>query len=348
MKMKKAVLRGPGQVEIVEMDAPQCPEGGVIVKVVSCAVCGTDVENYLHGQRMSQLPPDLGHELTGEVTAVDSTVTHFAVGDRVALNQSVPCGECPDCENGHENLCDHTTRIGGGFGEYVAIPAVAVQSGNLLKMPDSLSYRAGTHAEALAAVINCSEIMDIKLGDTVLVVGAGAVGILHCQLAKTAGAIQVILSDVNQERLDSALELSRADLTINSAEENLEERIKELTSGEGIDKIIVACSSGAAQEEAIKVVAKRGYVCMFGFTHKQWPWIKFDSNDCHYREFFVTGAFAYSRKQFKLALDLLASGAIQTDKLNTHMLPLERSVEALEAMNKGEGLKVLVEPSIQL
>ncbi|NNK96836.1 MAG: alcohol dehydrogenase catalytic domain-containing protein [Desulfobacterales bacterium] len=348
MKMKKAVLRGPGQVEIVEMDAPQCPEGGVLVKVISCAVCGTDVENYLHGQRMSQLPPDLGHELTGEVTAVDSTVTHFGVGDRVALNQSVPCGECPDCENGYENLCDHTTRIGGGFGEYIAIPAVAVQSGNLLKMPDSLSYRAGTHAEALAAVINCSEIMDIKLGDTVLVVGAGAVGILHCQLAKAAGAIQVILSDVNQERLDSVLELSRADLTINSAEENLEECIKELTSGEGIDKIIVACSSGAAQEEAIKVVAKRGYVCMFGFTHKQWPWIKFDSNDCHYREFFVTGAFAYSRKQFKLALDLLASGAIQTDKLNTHMLPLERSVEALEAMNKGEGLKVLVEPSIQL
>jgi L-iditol 2-dehydrogenase len=347
MKMKKAVMRGPGKLEIVELDMPQCPEGGVIVKVKSCAVCGTDVENYLHGQRMSQLPPDLGHELTGEITEVDSTVKTFAVGDRVALNQSVPCGECTDCENGYENLCDHTTRVGGGFGEYIAIPAAAVQSGNLLKMPDALSFRAGTHAEALAAVVNCAEVMDIKLGDTVLVIGAGAVGILHCQLAKTAGAIKVILSDVNQERLDMALELSRADMTINSAEVDLEESIKELTAGQGIDKIIVACSSGAAQEQAIRVVAKRGYVCMFGFTHKEWPWIKFDSNDCHYREFFVTGAFAYSRKQFKLALDLLASGAIQTDKLNTHLLPLESSVEALEAMNKGEGLKVLVEPSNQ-
>lgn len=347
MKMKKAVLRGPGKLEIVEIDAPQCPEGGVIVKVKSCAVCGTDTENYLHGQRMSQLPPDLGHELTGDITEVDSAVTTFAVGDRVALNQSVPCGKCADCENGYENLCDHTVRIGGGFGEYIAIPAVAVQSGNLLKMPDALGYRAGTHAEALAAVVNCSEIMNIKLGDTVLVIGAGAVGILHCQLAKAAGATKVILSDVNQERLTLALELSRADLAINSAEENLEDRVKDLTSGQGIDKIIVACSSGAAQEQAIKVVAKRGYVCMFGFTHKEWPWIKFDSNDCHYREFFVTGAFAYSRKQFKLALDLLASGAIETDKLNTHILPLEKSVEALEAMHNGEGLKVLVEPSNQ-
>lgn len=347
MKMKKAVLRGPAKVEIVEMDVPQCPEGGVIIKVRSCAVCGTDVENYLHGQRMSQLPPDLGHELTGEITEIDSAVTTFAVGDRVALNQSVPCGECPDCENGYENLCDHTTRVGGGFGEYIAIPSVAVRSGNLLKMPEDLSYRAGTHAEALAAVVNCAEIMNIKLGDTVLVIGAGAVGILHCQLAKTAGATNVILSDVNQERLDVALELSRADLTINSAEENLEDRVKELTAGRGIDKIIVACSSGVAQEQAVRIVAKRGYVCMFGFTHKDWPWIKFDSNDCHYREFFVTGAFAYSRKQFKLALDLLASGAIQTDKLNTHLLPLSGTVDALEAMNKGEGLKVLVEPSNQ-
>ena len=346
MKMKKAVLRGPGQLEIIEMDVPQCPSGGVVVKVKSCAVCGTDVENYLHGQRMSQLPPDLGHELTGEITAVDSAVIDFSVGDRVALNQSVPCGECSDCENGYENLCDNTTRVGGGFGEYVAIPAAAVQSGNLLKMHDALSYRAGTHAEALAAVVNCSEIMGIKLGDTVLVIGAGAVGILHCQLAKVAGAIKVILSDVNQERLEKAQEISGADVIINTADEKLEDKIKDLTSGQGIDKVIVACSSGAAQEEAIRVVAKRGYVCMFGFTHKEWPWIKFDSNDCHYREFFVTGAFAYSRKQFKLALDLLASGVIQTDKLNTHLLPLESSAEALEAMNRGEGLKVLVEPTI--
>lgn len=344
MKMKKAVLHGPGQLKIEEMDVPECPSGGVIVKVKSCAVCGTDVENYLHGQRMSQLPPDLGHELTGEITAVDSSLIDFSVGDRVALNQSVPCGECTDCENGYENLCDNTTRVGGGFGEYVAIPAAAVDSGNLLKMPEKLSYRAGTHAEALAAVVNCSEIMDIKLGDTVLVIGAGAVGILHCQLAKTTGALQVILTDVNQDRLDKAQEISGADLAINTAQVKLEEKIHELTSGRGIDKIIVACSSGAAQEEAIRVVAKRGYVCMFGFTHKEWPWIKFDSNDCHYREYFVTGAFAYSRKQFKLALDLLASGAIQTEALNTHLLPLESSVEALEAMSRGEGLKVLVEP----
>jgi L-iditol 2-dehydrogenase len=131
---------------------------------------------------------------------------------------------------------------------------------------------------------------------------------------------------------------------INTAETKLQKAIEDLTYTQGIDKVIVACSSGTAQEEAIGVVAKRGYVCMFGFTHKEWPWIKFDSNDCHYREYFVTGAFAYSRKQFKLALDLLASGVIQTDKLNTHLMPLESSVEALEAMKNGEGLKVLIEP----
>ena len=344
MKMKKAVLQGPGEVEVVEMDVPKCPDGGVVVKVEACAVCGTDVENYLHGQRMSQLPPDLGHELTGVVAEIGKGVNSFSVGDRVALNQSVPCGECPDCENGYENLCDHTTRVGGGFGEYISIPALAVQSGNLLKIPDDLSFRAGTHAEALAAVVNSHELIDVKLGDTVLVIGAGAVGCLHCQLAKAEGASRIILSDINAERLNMISELSGADLIIDSSAEDLETRVKEETSGHGVDRVIVACSSGVAQEQALRMVAKRGTVSMFGFTHKEWPWIKFDSNECHYREFFVTGAFAYSRKQFKLALDLLGRGVIETEALNTDVFPLDRAVEALKTMKQGAGLKVLVVP----
>ena len=344
MKMKKAILRGPGQVEVVEMDVPPPPDGGVVVKMEACAVCGTDVENYLHGQRMSQLPPELGHELTGVIAEIGKGVNSFSVGDRVALNQSVPCGECPDCENGYENLCDRTTRIGGGFAEYMPIPALAIQRGNLLKMPEDLSFRAGTHTEALAAVVNCHELIDFSLGETVLVIGAGAVGCLHCQLAKAEGASRVILSDINEKRLNLVSELSGADLIINSSTEDLEARIREETSGRGLDKVIVACSSGAAQEQALRMVAKRGTVSMFGFTHKEWPWIKFDSNDCHYREFFVTGAFAYSRKQFKLALDLIARGVIKTEELNTHLFPLERVVEALETMKKGDGLKILVVP----
>jgi L-iditol 2-dehydrogenase len=342
MKMKKAVLRDPGKVEVVEMDIPTCPDGGVVVKVEACAVCGTDVENYLHGQRMDQLPPDLGHELTGVVTEIGDGVTSFNVGDRVALNQSVPCGECADCENGYENLCDQTTRVGGGFAEYIPIPALAVQKGNLLKMPDDLSFRNGTHAEALAAVVNSHELIDIKLGDTVLVMGAGAVGCLHCQLAKAEGALKVILSDIKEERLKIVSELSRADIIVNSSTEDLESRIKKETSDQGVNKVIVANSSGAAQEQALRVVAKRGTVSMFGFTHKEWPWIKFDSNDCHYREFFVTGAFAYSRSQFKLALDLLGKGIINTEKMNTHVFPLDRVVDAMDAMKEGTGLKVLV------
>jgi L-iditol 2-dehydrogenase len=324
------------------MDVPQCPDGGVVVKVEACAVCGTDVENYLHGQRMSQLPPDLGHELTGVVSQVGNGSHQFVIGDRVALNQSVPCGECADCENGYENLCDHTTRVGGGFAEYIPIPALAVQSGNLLKIPDNLSFRDGTHAEALAAVVNSHELINIKLGDTVLVIGAGAVGCLHCQLAKAEGASRIILSDINEERLNLIKALSGVDLIINSSTEDIEARVKEETCERGVDRVIVACSSGVAQEQALRMVAKRGTVSMFGFTHKEWPWIKFDSNDCHYREFFVTGAFAYSRKQFKMALDLLARGVVQTEQLNTHVLPLDRVAEALETMKQGNGLKVLV------
>jgi len=342
MKMRKAVLRSPGEVEIMEVDVPKCPDGGVVVKVQACAICGTDVESFLHGQRMSQLPPDLGHELTGIVSMVGQGDHSFTEGDRVVLNQSVPCGECPDCEKGYENLCDRTIRIGGGFADYVEIPAMAVQKGNLLKMPEELSFQTGTLTEALAAVVNGHELIDIRLGDTVLVIGAGAVGCLHCQLAKAKGALRVILSDINGRRLNDAGEVSGADLLINSSAEDLVSRIKHETQGLGVEKVIVACSSGAAQEEALQVVAKRGIVSLFGFTLKEWPWIKFDSNDCHCREFFVTGAFAYSRRQFKLALDLLTRGIVKPAQLITHVLPLEKVVEAMEIMKQGSGLKVLV------
>jgi L-iditol 2-dehydrogenase len=340
--MKKAVLRGPGKIEVVEINVPKCPDGGVIVQVAACAVCGTDVENFLHGQRMSQLPPDLGHELTGVVAEIGEGVNSFNVGDRVALNQSVPCGECADCENGYENLCDHTTRVGGGFAEYIEIPALAIKKGNLLKMPDGLSFQTGTLTEALAAVVNSQELAEVRLGDTVLIIGAGAVGCLHCQLAKARGAIRVILSDINEKRLKSAQEVSGADLLIDSSSGNLVSRIKDETRGQGVEKVIVACSSGAAQAEALQLVAKRGVVCLFGFTNKEWPWIKFDSNDCHYREYFVTGAFAYSRTQFKLALDLLTRGIVKGHPLITHVLPLEKVMEAMDTMKQRIGLKILI------
>lgn len=340
--MRKAVLRKPGVVEIVQMEMPACPEGGVVVKVEACAICGTDVESFLHGQRMAQLPPQLGHELAGIVDTVGQGVSKFQKGDRVVLNQSVPCGECPDCQKGYENLCDRTTRIGGGFADFIEIPSMAIQKGNLLKMPDHLGFQAATLTEALAAVINGQELMEIKLGDTVLVIGAGAVGCMHCQLAKARGALRVIQADINADRLKMAGEVSGADLLIHSSSEDLASRIREETGGIGAEKVIVACSSGTAQEEALQLVAKRGRVSYFGFTFKDWPWIKFNSNACHYREFFVTGAFAYSRQQFKMALDLIAQRVIKTEKLITHVFPLEEVTEGMETMKQGIGLKVVV------
>jgi L-iditol 2-dehydrogenase len=343
MEMRKARLCGPGAVKIEQTDLPPCPEGGLLVKVQACAICGTDVESFLHGQRMAQLPPQLGHELSGIVSAVGAGAGPFKEGDRVVLNQSVPCGECLDCQRGRENLCDRTLRIGGGFADYLAIPAAAVRKGNLLPMPVGLPFRAATITEALAAVVNGQELLDVALGDTVLVIGAGAVGCLHGQLARAQGASRVILADNHAHRLKMAGEVSGADLLIDSASENLSARVKEETGGLGAEKVIVACSSGAAQEEALQMVAKRGRISYFGFTFKEWPWIRFDSNACHYREFFVTGAFAYSRRQFQLALDLIARGTVRAESLITHVFPLERLGEALQTMKQGVGLKVLVE-----
>lgn len=342
--MKAAHLLSAGKLEIIDTEMPVCQEGGAVVKVEACAICGTDVESFYQGRRMSQLPTQLGHELSGVVGEVGHGVEGFEKGDRVALNQSVPCGECQDCARGYENLCDRTIRVGGGFAEYIGIPSVAIRKGNLLKIPDSVGFDTATLTEALAAVVNGQELLKIGLGDTVLVIGAGAVGCLHCQLARARGAMKVIQTDVNPERLEASGAISGADLSINASSEDLVQRIKEETDGQGADKVIVACSSGQAQESALRMVSKRGVVSLFGFTSKDTPFIKFDSNSCHYREYFVTGAFAYSRRQFKLALDLIASGVIKPDGLVTQRLPLAQLVKGIELMREGKGLKVVIQP----
>jgi L-iditol 2-dehydrogenase len=343
--MRKAVLRGAGCLEIVETEMPSCREGGAVVKVEACAICGTDVESFIHGQRMAQLPPQLGHELSGVVVSLSHGVDLLSVGDRVVFNQSVPCGECADCGRGYENLCDRTIRVGGGFAEYIEIPPFALQRGNLLKMPDALSFRAATLTEALAAVVNGQDLLDITLGDTVLVIGAGAVGCLHGQLAKVRGATKVIQADIKRERLEAARDVSRADVFLDSSSEHWHRRVQEETDGRGADKVIVACSSGRAQEEALQLVSKRGRVSYFGFTSKDTPWIKFDSNSCHYREYFVTGAFAYPRRQFKLALDLVTRGTVKAEGLVTHVYPLDQLARGMETMRQGLGLKIVIDPS---
>ena len=343
--MKAALLREVGSMEITDVPVPECPPDGLLMRVHSCAVCGTDVKVYRHGHRLIVPPRITGHELAGEIVEVGKDVTGFEVGQRVAVAPAVPCGKCRYCRRGIQSMCDDLTAIGymcdGGFAEFMAVPPLAVANGCVNSVPENVSYEEASLTEPLACCINAHELAWVGLGQTVVVIGAGPIGCLNVQLARARGATRTILMDISDRRL----ELSRwvnADLCLNSLEEDAAARIIDETEGVGADIVIVACSSGKAQEQALDMVAKRGVVNFFGGLPKDDPYINFNSNLTHYREFYIVGNHGSTPRQNALALDLIAAGKIDARSLITHRLNISRTIEGIEITERGEGLKVLI------
>ncbi|MCD6083117.1 zinc-dependent dehydrogenase [Candidatus Aerophobetes bacterium] len=345
--MKAAVLEDLEKMVVKEVTTPQIGQGEILVRVRSCAVCGSDIRIYHRGNPRVKPPQIIGHEIAGEIVEVGSGVKKFKVGDRVALGADVPCGTCRFCRNGLGNNCPINYAIGyqfqGGFAEYIPLNELTVKYGPLHKIPGDLSFDEASLAEPLACCINGYELANLKLGDTVVVIGAGPVGLMLVELAKIMGADKVILSQRSRERLKLAQRFS-ADVLISSSEENFVERVMEETGGEGADVVMVACANPSAQEEALKVVGHRGRVNFFGGLPPGSSKISIDSNLIHYKECFVLGSHGSVPRQHKLALNLLAEGRIKGKDFITHHFALDDIKEAFEVAEGHRGLKVIVNP----
>src|SRR5659263_395825 len=174
--MKAAVFEGIDQMVVKEVPTPEIDENSVLVKVMACAVCGSDIRIFHHGNNRVNPPAILGHEIAGQIVAVGSKVTKFKPGDRVAIGADVPCGECVFCEAGIGNNCQTNYAMGyqfaGGFAEYVLLNRTVVNFGPVHKLPEHVSFEEGALAEPLACVLNALELSPIKLNDTVVLIGA--------------------------------------------------------------------------------------------------------------------------------------------------------------------------------
>lgn len=345
--MKAAILEKIENLVIRDVDKPSCSRDSLLIKVGACAICGTDVKVYHHGHKHIRFPRITGHELAGTIIEVGREVKDYQEGERVAIAPAVPCGSCHYCRQGEQSMCAHLTAIGyhydGGFAEYMLVPPLAVRNGCVNNLPDSLSFEEAALAEPLACCINGQELSGVKLGDTVVIIGAGPVGCFHVQLAKSQGATRVILVDISAERLNMS-RVASADIYIDNSREKAIERVLEETKGRGAEVVIVACSSGRAQEESLQMVASRGNVNFFGGLPKDNPYIKFNSNLPHYREFSLVGTHGSSPRHNLLALKLIAEGRIKAGELISHHLPLDKLPAGIGITEKGEGLKVIIKP----
>ena len=346
--MKAALLEELEIIAVKEVETPKVGEWEMLIKVHSCAVCGSDIKIFHHGNPRVEYPQIVGHEVAGEVVEVGSQVESFKVGDRVALGADVPCGICEYCKSGLGNNCAINYAIGhqfpGGFAEYILLNETTVKYGPVNKIPDNLSYEEASVAEPLACCINGLELSRLQAGDTVVIIGAGSVGCLLLELSKTMGAAKVIMSQRSKNRLELVKEKFDADAYISSTEEDFVSRVMEETEGLGADVVITASPSWEAQEQAIEVVKNRGRVNLFGGLPKGSPKISIDSNIIHYKEAFVHGSHGSLPRQHKAALNLIAAGRVEAGKILTHRFSLDNIKEAYRSMEERQGLKAVVKP----
>lgn len=346
--MKVLRFYAPEDVRIEDAPEPECGPDEVKLRVRNCSTCGTDVK-ILHNGHQNLTPPRIiGHEVAGEVVEVGADVSGWSVGDRAQVIAAVPCGKCYECRRGWMAVCENQTSIGyqydGGFAEYMIVPRQVLEVDGLNRIPDNIGFDEASAAEPFACAINAQELVHVGEGDTVVVFGAGPIGCLHTRLARANGASRVFLIDVLADRLAMSAKAVEPDEVINGREVDVVERVKELTDGRGADVVITATAANVAQEQAIRMAARRGRISFFGGLPKTNPFIQCDSNLVHYRELMIMGANGSAPSHNKRALEYIASGEVPVKDLITVHLPLDRVLEAFDIVAKGEAIKVTVEP----
>lgn len=346
MKMKAALMYGANDIRVEQVDKPDCPKDGLILKIMAVGLCGSDIRNLTCDSRKGDYPFVYGHEIVGIVDEIGKEQTTYRVGDRLFLFPGTYCMECKECVSGHsENCSNHevATLAGtNGFAQYIAVKGEKIRRGGIYEIPESVSFEAASLGEPLTSVYACLDNVKVGYSDTVVIIGAGPIGCFMSQLAKIRGAQKVIMIDINQTRLDMAKQFG-VDEIINSTKEDSIEAVRRLTNDEGADKVISANPSNTAQAQSIFMVKKGGIVVFFGGVPKG-SLTELDTNYIHYNNIWIKGHFGASYMQSKKAYELVISDKFPTDKFITHTLPLDQINEGIELTRTGEAIKVVLLP----
>jgi len=343
--MKAVLFYGPQNIKYEETRIKPLKRGEILVKIGAALTCGTDVKTYRRGHPVliKQIPSGFGHEFAGTVEKIAEGVTNVKVGDRVVCANSAPCGECFFCKRGEYNLCEHLDLLNGAYAEYIVVPERIVRK-NTIILPDSLPFHKAAFAEPLANVVHGVERTDIKPGDTVGVIGIGPIGLMFARLAKLKGA-RVIAAGRNPIKLKLAEEFSYADEVVDLKKyPNPEKIFKDFTEeGKGLDVAVECVGLPEMWERVFSCVRPGGTVHFFGGC-KSGSTVTFDTTKMHYGDIKLMSVFHHTPKYFRQALDYIASGKVEVEKLITAELPLEKVEWAMQEHIAGNAIKFLIRP----
>ncbi len=325
--MKVARYFNNNDIRIEEMPVPKIAPGEVLVKVRASGICGTDVMEWY---RAKKGPRILGHEITGEI--VESQSTNYKKGQRVFVSHHVPCNKCKYCFAGNHTACD-TLHKGnydpGGYSEFIRVPKLNVDYG-VYVLPESVSDEEGTMIEPLACAVRALRLLDIKKGQTVLVLGSGISGILNIQIAKLKDA-RVIATDVDKYRLNKAKQFG-ADEVFHA------EQVPEIRA----DKVIVCSGAYKAVEQAFKCVDKKGVVLLFAIPNRD---IAVPIPDFWRNELTLLSSYGAAPADLTEALTLIKTKKVNVKDTITHTLPLEKIQEGFRIVVEAKkSLKVVLIP----
>lgn len=339
--MKAGLYLSEKYVRIGQLDKPSPKRNEALIKVSFAGICGTDMMIYSGKHPRAKAPLAMGHEFSGVIEDINGEDPRFQIGDRVVVEPTISCGECPACLSGNPQVCEALGLIGidwhGGFAEYVAVPLH-----RLHKVPDSLSDAHAALTEPVAVGIHTVRRSNLKVGDTVTILGAGPIGLIIGLTAKIAGAKKIYISDVSPFRLKKAASLGLA--AIDAKKDNIVEVVKAETNGIGADVVFEVAGHNVTAQQMIDVCRTQGQIIVVS-VYKQKPIV--DLASMHFRELSLTTTRCYHSTDFAAAISMMASGEINVTPLISHELPLEEIEKGFEYMlNPETSLKVLFQPNL--
>lgn len=343
MDNQAVYMTGTYNMEMRDIDKPIPKEKEVLIKLEYVGICGSDVHYFEHG-RIGDFVVEgdfiLGHECAGEVVEIGEGVTTLKVGDRVALEPGITCGQCEFCKSGKYNLCPDveflaTPPYNGSLMNYIAYP-----ENMAFKLPENVSTLEGALVEPLAVGMHAAIQGNVKLGSTVVILGAGCIGLVTLLACKAYGATNIIVADIIDKRLDYAKKLG-ATTVINSKNENLREKISELTGGQGADIVVETAGAEVTIKESVYLVKRAGTIVLVGLAPKDI--IEFDFMQIMGKEAEIKSVFRY-RNIYPAAIGAIADGKIDVKGIVTHEFDFSDTKKAFDYVisNKQDVVKAVI------
>lgn len=336
--MRAGIYLGEKKVELGQLPIPEPAQGEALIHVLAGGICGTDMMIYAGKHPRAKAPLAMGHEFCGVIEKVMGE-THFQPGERVVIEPTLSCGECEACQAGQNHVCRTLRLIGidsdGGFAEYARVPFH-----RLHRLPEDISDSLAALTEPLAVAVHTVRRSNVKIGDDVVIIGCGPIGLLVGLVAKHSGAGRVMVTDISPYRIAKAQELGF--ITLDARKADVPQEIKSLTGGKGADVVFEVAGTPITAKQMTEAAKIQGQIVVVSLF-KQPPTV--DLSAMHFKELSLMTTRCYSRTDFQTAIQLMAGDQVHVSRLISHELPLERIAEGFALMeNPEEALKIIIRP----